>query len=83
MYIHNGIVLNLVSQQLRQYDQITTNELPKEPSEVDSQITDDDISHSTDEMLLDDTINEPTQGDVPDSGTSSPTSKPNLIDTNS
>lgn len=63
---------------------MTTSQLPKEPSEVDSQITDDDISHTTDELLLDDTMNEPTtQGDVPDSGTSSPTSKPNLINTNS
>ena len=62
---------------------MTTNQLPKEPSEVDSQITDDDISHTTDELLLDDTMNEPAQGDPPDSGTSSPTSKPNLIDTNS
>lgn len=55
---------------------------PKEPSEVDSQLTDDDISHTTDELVLDDTLNEPTNGDVPDSGTSSP-SKPNFIDTNS
>ena len=56
---------------------MTTSQLPKEPSEVDSQITDDDISHTTDELLLDDPMNEPTQGDAPDSGTSSPTSKPN------
>lgn len=61
---------------------MTVSQLPKEPSEVDSQITDDDISHTTDE-LLEDTINEPTQGDPPDSGTSSPTSKLNVIDTNS
>ena len=62
---------------------MTTSQLPKEPSEVDSQITDDDISHTTDELLLDDAINETMQGDAPDSGTSSPTSKPNLVDTNS
>ena len=75
--------ITFIFQQLRQYEQLTTSQLPKEPSEVDSQITDDDISHTTDEMLLDDTMNEPMQGDTADSGTSSPTSKPNLIDTNS
>ena len=75
--------ITIIFQQLRQYEQLTTSQLPKEPSEVDSQITDDDISHTTDEMLLDDTLNEPMQGDTADSGTSSPTSKPNLIDTNS
>lgn len=73
----------MVPSQLRQYDQMSTSQLPKEPSEVDSQITDDDISHTTDELLLDDTLNEPTKGDMPDSGTSSPTNKPHIIDTNS
>jgi len=64
--------------QLSQYNQ-TTQQVHKEPSEVDSQITDDDLSHTTtEEMLLDNNTTE----DIADSGTCSP-SKPDLIDTNS
>ena len=81
MYTYQNILCS--SEQLKHYDQLTTSQLPKEPSEVDSQITDDDVSHTTDELLLDDAINDPTQGDTLDSGMSSPTSKPNVVDTNS
>lgn len=59
--------------QLSQYNQ-TTQQVHKEPSEVDSQIT-DDLSHTTEEMLLDNNTTE----DIADSGTCSP----DLIDTNS
>lgn len=74
----------LLSRQLRQYD-LMTSQPSKEPSEVDSQITDDDTSHTTDELSLDDAPSEPTKGSgnvVPANGTSS-SSKPNLSDTNS
>ncbi|XP_065897767.1 uncharacterized protein [Dysidea avara] len=62
---------------LSQFNQ-TKLQVHKEPSEVDSQITDDELSHTTEEMLLDDNTTE----DIADSGTCSP-SKPDLVGTNS
>jgi len=62
-----------------------TNQPSKEQSEVDSQVTDDDTSHTTDELSMDDTLSESTKEsghEVPDIETSS-SSKPNLSDTNS